>query len=313
MKYLNYYSTRGLNNKKEIFTYLMDTLKESIFTWDYFVDFNKVNKNVSKIKKELLILNNLLGLSDNCIDAEFVDIITKYPGVRRTLPILIALRTKMLKDRPIIDNINTMVATTKQDLFNPKLPLDQQMIDELKIFFNESGLRDFFISGDISNIVDYYIGLEVGMDTHARKNRTGSNMESLIENYLNKFCSNFGFEYMSQATKIKIESQWNINIEVDEIARRFDFAVLSPCKDLTLIEVNYYGSGGSKLKATAGEYKALEILLSEQNHNFIWITDGLGWKTARTALYETFVSNDFIFNLEMVKNGILEEALMDNR
>ena len=76
---------------------------------------------------------------------------------------------------------------------------------------------------------------------------------------------------------------------------------------LYLIEVNYYSGGGSKLKATAGEYKELHTFLKAQNITFIWITDGLGWQTAKSSLEETFNHNDYVINIEMLKNGILEE------
>ena len=78
---------------------------------------------------------------------------------------------------------------------------------------------------------------------------------------------------------------------------------------LILIEVNFYSAGGSKLKATAGEYKELSDMLSTQGLGFIWFTDGKGWNTAKTALQETFEHNDYIFNLDMVKDGVLEEVI----
>lgn len=76
-----------------------------------------------------------------------------------------------------------------------------------------------------------------------------------------------------------------------------------------LIEVNYYSGGGSKLKATAGEYQYLHNFLKMQNLDFIWITDGKGWLTALNPLEETFNHNDYVVNLEMLKNGILDEII----
>ncbi|MFH1656385.1 MAG: DpnII family type II restriction endonuclease, partial [Candidatus Nealsonbacteria bacterium] len=46
---------------KKDFKKLIDTLQESIFTWDYFTDFEKVKKNVEKIERELNLLNSLIG------------------------------------------------------------------------------------------------------------------------------------------------------------------------------------------------------------------------------------------------------------
>ena len=39
MKQLNYYYKIGKNSEEEIFNYFLATLKDSIYTWDYFTDF----------------------------------------------------------------------------------------------------------------------------------------------------------------------------------------------------------------------------------------------------------------------------------
>ncbi|WP_363322869.1 DpnII family type II restriction endonuclease [Aliarcobacter butzleri] len=75
------------------------------------------------------------------------------------------------------------------------------------------------------------------------------------------------------------------------------------------MEVNYYIGGGSKLKETTGEYKYLYDFLKAQYIHFIWITDGKGWLTSLNSLEETFVHNDYVINLEMLKNDILKEII----
>ena len=79
-----------------------------------------------------------------------------------------------------------------------------------------------------------------------------------------------------------------------------------------MIETNFYHSAGSKLKATAGEYRDLHNFLKNQNIDFIWITDGLGWKTAKNPLFETFKNNDYVFNLELLSQGVLNEVFNQN-
>lgn len=310
MQYLHFYKSRELYTEEDVFKYFINSLKESIFTWDYFVDFSKVIYNTNTIKKELLILNSLLGLRDQEIDTAFEDLIRNHPCTRKALPILIASRMSKISITPIIDDLSKMIATNKKDIFSPKVHINDEIMNDLQLFFSKTGLRQFFIDKEVSNLLDYCKGIEVGMDTNARKNRTGTNMENILENYLAGICSNNNFKYLVQATKSKIQNEWNINIEVDKIERRFDFALLSPDRRLSLIEVNYYSGGGSKLKATAGEYKSLQDFLVKQGITFIWVTDGDGWKTAKTALYETFLANDFTFNLEMISNGILKEILI---
>ena len=155
------------------------------------------------------------------------------------------------------------------------------------------------------------LGIEVGLDTNGRKNRGGTTMETIVESLITTICEENNFVFMPQATSDKIKKQWNIDVEVDKSSRCFDFAVNNQ-NHLYLIETNFYGGGGSKLKATAGEYKGLFDFISSQGHQFIWITDGLGWKSTLHPLEETFKHIDYTLNLKMVVDGLLGEIIKQN-
>lgn len=286
---------------------LKNTLQDSIFTWDYFTDFEKVKINVKKVEKELNVLNYLIGKKD--IENEFIQLIEEYPNVRKALPLLIAVRRDKLTETPIITNIDTLIPENKQYIFFNEL--DKNIKNELLVFFKETGLKEIFQNEYIKNLVDYCFGVEVGFDTNARKNRTGTLMENLVSKFLKEFCDeNQDFTYIEQATQKRIKEYFNYDIEIDKNSRRFDFALYNKFnKKIYLIEVNYYSGGGSKLKATAGEYQYLYDFLKAQNIDFIWITDGKGWLTALNPLEETFNHNDYVINLEMLKNGVLNTII----
>ncbi|MFW2556142.1 type II restriction endonuclease [Aliarcobacter butzleri] len=290
------------------FETLKTTLQDSIFTWDYFTDFEKVKTNVKKIEKELNLLNYLIGKEN--IEEEFLSLVEEYPKVRKILPILIAIRDDKLSSTPIITDMESLIPENKRYIFNDEI--DENIKKELLLFFRETGLKDFFENKVVKNLVDYCIGVEVGFDTNARKNRTGTLMENIVGKYLQTYCSkNKNFSFIEQATQKRIKEFFKYDIEIDKNSRRFDFALYNKSiNKLYLIEVNYYSGGGSKLKATAGEYQYLNDFLKAQNLTFIWITDGIGWFTALRPLEETFNHNDYVINLEMLKNGILEEICL---
>ncbi len=211
----------------------------------------------------------------------------------------------------IISNIRRLDSENKSQLFDSKKKLTGDLKEELITFFNESGLKGIFQDKSIKNLVDYVFGVEVGMDTNARKNRTGKVMEQIVQRILNDTIKNQEIEIIPQATQEKVKTRWNKTIIMDKTKRRFDFAVFNKKKnELFVIEVNFYNVGGSKLKSTAGEYKGLFDFLKEQNVELIWITDGFGWKSTSRALYETFSHNHFLLNLELIKQGALKEILL---
>ncbi|RLA58826.1 MAG: restriction endonuclease, partial [Epsilonproteobacteria bacterium] len=130
------------------FNDLKDTLQESIFTWDYFTDFEKVKINVNKVEKELNILNYLIGKEN--IEAEFILLIDEYPNVRKALLLLIAVRKDKLTDTPIITDMDTLIPENKKHIFYD--PLNDSIKSELLIFFRETGLKDIFENKYVKNL-----------------------------------------------------------------------------------------------------------------------------------------------------------------
>ena len=285
------------------FEYLYKNFLPTVATHEYLVDWIKVNENKRKYEFLLNNLNFLLNKKDT-FKEDFIYLFKKNPEIVEAFPILLATREKELE---FIDNDYSL--ETKKYVFKKPNLVNVDIIENYFQFIEKTGLKELFCDYDVKNLIDYVFGVEVGLNSNARKNRTGSSMEFIVNNYLKDFCNkNKNFEFVEQATQNKIEEKFNYKIEIDKNSRRFDFALYSKInKKIYLIEVNFYSGGGSKLKATAGEYKYLNDFLKIQNIDFIWITDGKGWLTALNPLEETFNHNDYVINLQMLKDGILED------
>lgn len=296
----------GLDTPEQVFKYLLSSLKESIKGWDYFVNWEKAISNIREVEIDLNLLNYLIGKEN--VREEFSYLLKEYPRLIKRIPILIACR----------DN-NFSILNFQEDKgfeyehfdFKGKKELGAKEIDDAVDFADNSGILSLFKDKTIKNVVDYVLGIEVGLDSNGRKNRSGSSMERLAEKFILSLCERHGYSYIKQATSKRIMDEWRINVTVDKSERRFDFAINNN-QSLYLIEVNYYGGGGSKLKATAGEYKALYDFIKSDNHKFIWVTDGLGWHTAARPLEETFNHVDYIVNLDLIEKGLFEDIITNN-
>lgn len=303
MKDLDFYSkVLKCEDENDVFDYLINNLQPSISDWEFFVEWEKIKKNVEKIETELNILNSLIG-KDN-VEQKFIAIVKEYPKVKSALPILIAIRKQKLKEMPILNEAGSLEIENKEYLFKKDNSIDKKTEKELLKFFNESGLKKIFEDKTVKNIVDYCYGVEVGMDTNARKNRGGHNMEDIVEVYIKSFCEKNNFQYIKEVTAEKIKAEWKYDVPVDKSSRRYDFAIKTD-KELIVFETNFYGGGGSKLKSTAGEYRNLFDVLNGK-YKFVWITDGAGWNKTSRPLRETFNHNEYLFNLKMLEKGILE-------
>lgn len=278
------------------FNNLVATFKSSIKTWDYFVNWNKVFANSSDLEISLNKLNYLLGKEN--LKEEFKKLYTSNPDIIKAFPVLLAVRENKLE---IFDK------KTKNSEFFNFIQVDKTA-DEYFEFLEKTGLARLFQKDGIKNLVDYVIGVEVGLDSNGRKNRRGTLMEEIVGTFLTDFCNKNGFEYLPQARPSAIKAKWGFDVQVDKSERSFDFAIYNPkTKKLKLFEANFYNGGGSKLKAVCGEFKSLYSELKSQNIDFIWITDGLGWNTTKRPLEETYNHNEYVFNLNMIENGVLDK------
>lgn len=272
--------------------------RDSIATWKYYTDFEKVYQNVEGIKDELNILNGLIGKKE--IENEFRRIVKKYPEVFNVIPILIAKRESEIK-----------ITDSKQNyVFNFKKP--NYSLDEYVKFMKNTGLFDLLQNHVIHSLVDYVMGVEVGMDTNGRKNRTGDAMEDLVDGYIKSAGFKEGDTYFKQFAASEVTQKWGLDLS--EISNKgksekiFDFVVKTH-NMVYGIETNFYGSGGSKLNETARSYKTIALESKNiQGFTFVWFTDGKGWTSARNNLEETFDVMQHIYNIKDLEDGIISEV-----
>lgn len=293
--------------QKRDFLKWIDTMKDSIATWDYYTDFAKVYDKVDKIKTELYILNSLIK-SQN-IEADFKKLLKEYPQILKAIPILIAKRETNII---INDAVQKYYYNFKRQNYSD---------DDYVLFMQKTGLFDLLTNHLISNLYDYVLGVEVGLDTNARKNRTGTAMETLVESYLIKAGFVKDKNYFKQLTKSKLEENFKVDlssIKLNEIfktngsssEKRFDFVVVYGEK-YYIIETNFYSTGGSKLNEVARSYKELTLEFKNlSNIEFIWITDGKGWHSAKRNLNETFDILPHLYNINDLDNNVLEKIIL---
>ena len=283
----------------------LNTLSVTNRTPEYYVNWEKVERETKRYELELHTLNYLIGKDD--IYSEALRLFTRQPNLLKAIPSLIASRDKVLDILTIDENDNMSF-----DSLNFS-KIDKNRIKDYVDFVKQSGLLDFLQKKANRSLVDYVYGVESGLDSNARKNRSGTTMEGILERHVAKISQEQKLEWKAQATAQFIKDKWGIKVPVDKSERRFDVAVYSREKHkVWLIETNYYGGGGSKLKAVAGEFTELSqfVITSDNDVEFVWVTDGQGWKTAHLPLAEAFSHITNVFNLEMLREEFLADLFL---
>ncbi|MFA6988111.1 MAG: type II restriction endonuclease [Acholeplasmataceae bacterium] len=285
---------------KRNFNNWISKFKDSVADWTYYVNFPKVYKNVDSIKIELNLLNSLINSKD--IENEFRTLVSKYPEVLKVVPILLAKRDSEIK---IIDKGKDK----NFDFFNRNYS-----IDEYVNFMHKTGLFDLLSTHIISNLIDYVKGVEVGLDSNARKNRTGTAMENIVESFILDAGFIKDVTYFKEMKTSKIRELFGIDLKLESLdeskaEKRFDFVIKTEHK-VYAIEVNFYSGGGSKLNETSRSYKMLAQESKEiPNFEFIWFTDGIGWNSAKKNLEETFDVLEHMYNIDDLENGVLSQII----
>ena len=268
------------------FDTFMSQLQETNQTLDFFCDFNKIVQNVNDIKLSLCMLNSLIGA----------------PNLRK------AVETIWQRDRTAFDVMEILIAV--RDRGNKKVidtkgrcvPLSSFFfdIDGVMEYLESTGLAEVLQQQKIKDLVDYVFGIETGLDSNARKNRSGHVMERMIARIFTTNNISFRQEVYS--------SEWpEITNVLGDDEKRFDF-VVQKNGTTYLIEVNFYSGGGSKLNEVARSYSEIAPKINTVNgFEFVWITDGIGWRSAKNKLQEAYSIIPSIYNLTSIADflGVL--------
>lgn len=264
------------NQEFELF---MSQLQETNQSLDFFCDFDKIAQNVEDIKLSLCMLNSLIGAQDMRRAVE--TIWRRDKTAFRVMDILIAVRSEGKKK--VLDSLNQCIVL--DTLF--------ESVDGVMEFLDNTGLTEIFQNQSVKDLVDYVFGIETGLDSNARKNRSGHVMEGVVD----KLLTDHGIAHRSEV----YSSEWPaIARALGNDEKRFDFVIKKGDKTY-LIEVNFYSGGGSKLNEVARSYSDIAPKINAvPGFEFVWITDGVGWNQAKNKLQEAYNIIPRVYNLTNV-------------
>jgi type II restriction enzyme len=264
------------------FETFVSQLSETNATLDYFTDFGKIKSNVRKISIKLNQLNYLIGKEDLKLAIE--ELFEENAKVFEVLDILIAVRKNKITK---IFNREGEIVELQSYFETP---------DKIYEFIEDTGLGDIFRNKDITNLLDYVFGVEVGLDTNARKNRAGENMSKAVSLIFDKA----KIFYKKEVNSTEFPEITSLGVDL----KRFDFVIKTKVKTY-LIETNFYNGGGSKLNEVARAYSDIALKINQYpNFEFVWITDGKGWFSAKSKLEEAFSIIPSVYNLKTINEFV---------
>jgi type II restriction enzyme len=298
--YRNFYPVHTV---KDVVTLFQNSLIPTNRSPEFFVDWKKVKIHADELKVELNLWNSLLGSKN--IENDFSNLIRNYPEVTKTIPILLAIRER---EFPVITDFSESQLSLKKMDFNKTRhsTLAPSDIDDYVYFAKKAGLFSLF--GYIRNFYDYVLGVEVGLDTNARKNRSGEAMETLLTPLLQEIAKEINCTFLSQKEFRSIQLFGSVPQELAN--RKSDFILFLENKYVN-IETNFFAGSGSKPEEIVDSYINRRNELVKNNWVFVWVTDGDCWRTAGNQIFKAFNNMDYVFNVEFCRKGLLRRALLN--
>lgn len=265
-----------IEEKKEIFT---RNLVPTNRGFNFYVDWRNA-KVYKEFEVELNSLNVLIKVNENEFKNKFVNLVNKVPSVIKTFPLLFALSKK--EREMILKGKDTLKVLENEDLdqdalefdFQEKQKYSQNEIERYFNFFVKLGLKNLFQNLLEKSVIDYIIGVLVGLDSNGRKNRGGQAFELACDPIIKNICKKHNITLLTQKQFKYLIQKYNLEINEDLANRKADFILI---KDNVVmnIEANFYFDSGSKPEEIIDSYSNRNIELKNNNIKFIYLTDGI--------------------------------------
>ena len=265
------------------------------------MDWGKVWANVTRFNREFHLLSSLCDAAD--IVSATHELLRDYPRVVCALPALLACRASM----SILEDAQS--AHVEVFDFAPKDKLCAEEVERYARFIGESGLLELL--SNIKSVPDYVTGVEVGLDTNGRKNRSGDLAVRALVPHIEAVRNRHPeIQFWPERSYSWLEAHGcRLPREMD--GWKWDGAFFSPASGKwALMEVNHYGTVGSKPAAIANDYIARERELLGLGVGFLWVTDGWGWLKMGGPLRRAWDELRYLTTIQMARDGLLEHALI---
>ncbi|HDJ2784409.1 TPA: Dam family site-specific DNA-(adenine-N6)-methyltransferase [Staphylococcus aureus] len=248
-------------------------LKPTSFVLKEYVKWEKLQENVREYELQLNDLNVLMASDEFEFKEKFERLYSQRAESFDILPLFISSRNKQIEYWSSDGEAKKYGFDKKETVFD---------------FLVESGLREnLFMNNRYKNVLDYILGLEVGLSSNDKKNYTGTWMMNQIANLLKEnditFRKEVPYKEIIDANRIKDKT--------------FDFVFNKD--DVTYcLEVNFFNTSGRKINSEAERF--IELNKELQNYEdieFIWVTDGIGLKKNQTSINKAMKAIENLYNL----------------
>lgn len=268
----------------------LKTLEKTNIELNDLIDIDKIIEIIDELQIKLNTLNYIITSNQSKLNYRIEKLFISQPEVFSILPYLVAISKDKIKKNDFVFKLNNEIYKLNEFLNSSKSIIN---------FLELTGLNKLILEGKIKNFVDFLTGIEVGLDTNARKNRVGLKNEKEIDQIITDAFSKY--QYISINRQLILEEFKNQDFLKN---KKIDFIITNHLNNKkVIIETSYYNSSGSKIIETAKSFENINKIIKEiQNYYFLWIADGIGINSSGSFIVKNSQKFDFVKN----KNNFID-------
>ncbi len=288
--------SRQYSNAEDFVREFMQTLTPGVIPRSEFIQWQSIGQKLDRLQAGIQFYVELAARVRN--GGEFVrEMADSLLASDNPLP-LIECAFELL------GHTNPEFVTKEDDLLTVGLGESIVNKDEGKALYFSSLLKDlgFLHVLNRDDLEDLMLGVQLGLETHRRKNVGGDTFNGEVAELLNSVM----VRLRTSGHAIRVQQETTISVGRG-LSKKVDFALLLNDVIRFGVEVNFYTVSGSKPTEIKRSYGDLLRGLQSVNIDLIWVTDGKGYRQMLRSLRDAYVILPNIYNLKQAQQHLLSD------
>jgi len=268
------------------------TLMHGVIPRRGFINWQAIARKVAANRNSLLFFSDLPSSRERFI-AEFSDALTAHDHPEHILRACFELLGHTDGERYVSAEDNIVYADYRDGV-------DEATARDLATLFADLGTGEILFR----ELEDYFIGVQVGLESQRRKNIGGKAYVDLVRPILGE-----ALAFLRQnGVPCDLYEEFGVVYADGKTRKKVDFCFKSGPR-LVGVEVNFYTVSGSKPAEVKRSYGQAIEQCQRVNAQLAWITDGVGYEGMRNSLKEAFDIHKNIYNTRMAETELKRDLL----
>lgn len=289
-------SRKQFKDSNDFVEQFLETLTIGIIPRANFIDWETLEKNLKELEPAIDFYQKALQRNVSNSYQEIGDSIISSDN-----PLSLFIAAWVL-----IGHTNNYLVTREDDFTLENLLLAAETEDSQTLHSFVEAMMNIGLLKVLErqNPSDVALGIQLGLESHKRKNRGGNEFISALRPIMQ-----LARETVFEETGIELELREEVRISYGKSqSKKVDFYL--ECDFLKFgFEANFYTVSGSKPTEIKRSYNSVWRGLLEQDIHMVWITDGKGYQSMKRSLGSAYEIVENVYNRKQLETHLAQDLI----